>query len=308
MEGKTLGELAEEVERQPTTLEKFTRTALPRATSRSIFVGAGDSYAVALAAFYGSRGRSIALDPYVLASAPEFADGADVYFVSVSGRTSSNVLAARKVKHHAKRTTAITAIADSPLARITDRVVGLPMDYAPRTPGMLSFSLSLLAILRIVGIGGPCDYSYALKEARKVRLRFCEGRGTTYFLGNSMAYPVALYAAAKAYEVLGARTHAELLEQFSHLELFSLGDLDAVNSFACFDPSGVARKLDRALASRGFESQLVPTWGGSIMERLFHAVFSVQLSVLRKGEASGLTSPMFLSARRALDTSDEMIY
>ncbi len=306
--GDLIQDLADEVKKQPGVLQTFGRRELPRAKKGSIFVGAGDSHAAALAGFYATRGRCLALDPYVLASTPEFADGAEAYFISVSGRTSSNVLAASRVKGHAKGTTALTADPDSRLAGVTDRVIKLPMEYRPRTAGMLSFSLCLSAVLRIVGADGPCDFGGALRAAAGRGLGFARGDGTTYFLGNSMAHPAALYASAKTYEVLGARAHGELLEEFSHLELFSLGKQDAVNGFDCFDPSGMARKMSRALAKGGYESRVLRSWGRSPAERLFHAVFQVQLSVLAEARRRRLTAPRFLSAGGALEASDEMIY
>ena len=299
--------LSDEVEGQASVLERFSLTKLPKARRGAIFVGAGDSYAAALAAFYATGGGCVALDPYVLASSPGFADGSEVYFVSVSGRTSSNVMAAEKVRHHASRTTAITAAADSRLAELTGRAIELPMSYAPRTSGMLSFCLSLLAVLKLVGEDGPCDFRIMLEQARKADLGFSK-EGTTYFLGNSLAYPVALYAAAKTYEILGAKAHAELLEEFSHLELFALEKKDFVNGFASFDSSGLSTKLGRALARGGHRSRVVESRGRNAVEELFHAVFVVQLSVLEAASQRGLTAPRFLSSRSAIATSDAMIY
>jgi glucosamine 6-phosphate synthetase-like amidotransferase/phosphosugar isomerase protein len=300
--------LADEVALQPRALDRFSAQRFAKARKGSIFVGAGDSYAAALAAFYASRGELLALDPYVLASNPEFADGADVYFISISGRTSSNALAAKKVRGRARRLTAITAVTDSRLAGLADRVVELPMSFKPRTPGMLSFSLSLVAVMMISGVDGRSDFAGAFREAKKDRLGLAGKSGTTYYLGNALAFPVALYAAEKTYEILGAKAHAELLEEFSHLEVFSLRKADRVNGFACFDPDGLAGKLGRALTSRGYDCRAVRSWGDSAMERLFHAVFAAQLSILRAAEAKGITAPKFLFARGALETSDAMIY
>jgi fructoselysine-6-P-deglycase FrlB-like protein len=300
--------LAAEVDGQWETLRQFARTSLPRAAKGAIFVGAGDSYAAALAGFYASGGRCIALDPYSLAVMPEIARGLEVYFISVSGRTASNVLAARRVRDVASGTTALTAVEKSRLAGLTENVVRLPMAYVPRMPGMLSFTLSLLAVIEIAAGRGSCDFKRALENAA----RDCEGmplgRGTTYFLGNSLAYPAALYAAAKAYELLGAKAHAELLEEFSHLELFSLRKSDVVNIFSGHDQSEMAGKLVGALGDQGYESFVVRSEGASEAERLFHAVFAAQLWVLEKAREAGLTRPKFLSGTGRLRVSDAMIY
>lgn len=300
--------LLDEVGEQPRVLQVFS-AGPPRARNGSIFVGAGDSYAAALAGFFASRGSCLAMDPYAIASCPEFADDADVYFVSVSGRTASNLLAAKKVRDHARRTVALTAVTGSPLAGLTDRVVELPISYRPRAPGILSFSLSLLAVMRLVGVDNRCDFAAALREARKDRVRLSAARGgTTYYLGNSLGYPAALYAAAKTYEILGAKAHAELLEEFGHLELFSLRGSDVVNGFACFDPSGLSGRLGGALRRGGYDCGVVRGWGRSPLEKIFHAVFAVQLSILLTAEERGIAAPKFLSAGAALEASDVMIY
>jgi fructoselysine-6-P-deglycase FrlB-like protein len=297
--------LSAEVKRQPEILEEFGRRGFPKAPKGSIFVGAGDSFAAAQLGFFASDCRHIALDPYVLASNPRIAEGREVYFVSVSGRTRSNTRAAERVRPYAKQTTALTAVADSPLAGLTDSQILLPMTYLPRTPGLLSFTLSVVAVMKISGAGGRCDYGSALGKASDRDAAFAGGRGTTYFLGNSLAFPVSLYAAAKTYEILGAKAHAELLEEFNHLELFSMDRSDLVNGFSCFDPSGLAPKLSKMLGRR---SLVVREWGRSPIEKLFHAIFQVQLSVLGEAKRRGITAPMFLSRPDSLSASDRMIY
>lgn len=297
-----------EVEEQPRALREFSRSSFPKGTPGSVFVGAGDSYSAAMAACYSSRGSCIAIDPYHLASEPEVARGADVYLISVSGRTASNLAAAREVARVARRTTAITADDESKLAGLVDRVVKLPISYSPRTPGLLAYSLSLLAVLKIASGKGECDFEAAYRAARGDEEEVAWGRGVTYFLGNALAHPAAVYAAAKAYELPGARAHAELLEEFSHLELFSLMSSDAVNTFAAFDPLDASGRLSRALGSQGYRSHVVPSRGSSEAERLFHAVFVGQLSALRRAGELGLTSASFQGADRRLAVSDAMIY
>jgi len=297
-----------ETERQPGVLLEFSKSDFPRAKKGSIFVGAGDSYSAALAGFYASSGACIAVDPYHLASSPEIARDADVFLISVSGRTASNLAAARKVRHLASRTVAITSDEGSRLAGLVDEVVRLPMKCLPRTPGLLSYSLSLLAVLSMVGRREKCDFEGAFRAAHNDEGSIHWGGGTTYFLGNSLAYPVAMYAAAKTYEFLGAKAHPQLLEEFSHLELFSLGPSDLVDVFSAFDPSGASGRLAKALAAEGYESHLVPDAGGSETDRLFHAVFASQLAVLRRARELRLPEPSFLTAAGRLAVSDSMIY
>ena len=295
---------------QSATLTAFAKARIRRVSGVTLLVGAGDSYAAAMAGFFASNGRCIAMDPYSLAAAPETARGLEVYFISVSGRTASNVSAARKVKGIAKATGAVTAVEGSTLAGIVDGVIPLPMEYRPRKVGILSFSLSLLAVLRLAGRDESSDFRRALTNARKdVRsVGIGRGRGTTYLLGNSGGYAAALYTAAKIYEVLGTRAQAELLEEFSHLEVFSLAKHDQVYAFSCFDPGGVARKLAKTLGESGYAARVVPSRGSTFIESLFHSVFVGQLSVLEAASKRGLGEPGFAGSAQKLRTSDSMIY
>jgi fructoselysine-6-P-deglycase FrlB-like protein len=300
--------VADEVEKEPGVLQEFSKSDLRKAPGGSIFVGAGDSYAASMAGFYASGGRCIAMDPYSLASTPALAEGTEVYFISVSGRTSSNLTAARNVKGLAKRTTALTADGRSMLAGLADDVVVFPMTYAPRTPGMLSFCLSLLAVMKIAAGIGKCDFREMLEKARSDRGTTRWGKGSTYFLANSLGFPAAMYAAAKTYEFMGFRAQPELLEEFSHLELFALKKSDSVNLFSCFDPSGMSSRLGRILGERGYMVNIIPCSGGSDVERLFHAVFTIQLAIISQAKIVGLSKPKFLSSGGRLQTSDYMIY
>jgi hypothetical protein len=300
--------MEDEVRGQPAALRDFAASDLSRAPTGSIFVGAGDSYAVALAVFHMSKGAMLALDPYSLSTFPEIAAGRNVYFVSASGRTTSNVAAARKVRGIARQTVAVTANEGSKLAKTTGRTVKLPMAVVPRTPGLLSFSLSLVAALKISIGEFSCDFGRALRGAEKAGRKVSFAKGTTYFLGNSAAYGMAMYAQSKTHEFLGAKAHAELLEEFSHLELFSLRRTDGVDVFGCFDPSSAGRSLCRALTRKGYEAHLIEPEGITEVEQLFHSVFVVQAAILREATIMGLDGPRFLKAKESLEISDAMIY
>ena len=301
-------ELFSEVARQPEELRRYLDERVPKAPRGSVFVGAGDSYAAALAGFYASGGRCMAVDPYTLASEPEVARGVEVFFISISGRTSSNLLALSKAKRVARKTTALTAVVGSELARDADEVVALPLKYAPRTPGLLTFSVSALAVLKMAGAAGPCDFEGVFESAKSDSRRMSLARGTTYFLGNSLGHAAAVYASAKVYELLGSRAHAEALEEFSHMELFSLRRSDSVNIFSAFDPSGMARKLENALSKERYHSTRVPGRGRSPMESFFHCVFASQSWCLAEASKAGLRSPRFLAEESRLRVSDAMIY
>ena len=147
-------------------------------------------------------------------------------------------------------------------------------------------------------------YDRARRDAHGVKF----GRGTTYFLGNSAAHAVSVYNAAKVYELLGTKAHAEALEEFSHLELFTLRGTDHVNVRSCFDTMRKGETLRDELTRGGYSASLIKTYSGSPHEQLFHGIFVAQLSVLKRAETLGLSEPRFLNGKERLRVSDAMIY
>ncbi len=303
-----IGKLLQETATQPKVLDAFLKTRISRASPGAIFVGAGDSYAAALATSYFSRGRYLSCDPYVLAATPEMAEGKEVYFISVSGRTSSNITAAKLVRSTAKRTIALTADIESPLALVTKETVELPLRYVPKTPGLLSFSTSLLGSLLASAEKLTCNFENvweaAVKDCREVLLR----PGVNYFLGNSVAYAICNYYAAKMQEILGAKAHSVLLEEFSHTHLLSLSKSDSVSILLFLDPFNIGKKLEGALRRQGYKSRVVELKGSSELEKIFYGVFVSQLSVLNAAKQRGIVTPRFLTAKQKLLISDQMIY
>jgi len=138
-----LSQLEGELDEEPSLLSRARRAGPEPLPRGAILVGAGDSYAAALCASYLSRLDSLVLDPYELIAAPELARSKTVAVISVSGRTKSNVAAARSVKGIARARVGVTSVEDSPLAKEVDQTILLPVEYRPRSPGMASFALSL---------------------------------------------------------------------------------------------------------------------------------------------------------------------
>lgn len=272
-------------------------------------VGAGDSYAAALCASYLSPMRSVVLDPYELIASPEMARSKTVVFLSISGRTKSNVVAARRVRSRATETIAVTANEYSPLAKAVGRTILLPYDYQPRVPGMASFTISLAACAKLTTSDFHANFAQAFSTARRISrgLRISQG-GATFFLGNRALYAISIYAAAKLYEFFGAKALYQKLEEFSHMELFSLSPGDAVNIYEGFDPSRIGRKLARSLTGAGYDSCLAAAGRRNEFDCVFTAVFATQLAVLRWAEEMKIDRPYISDAEEKLAISDSMIY
>ncbi len=295
--------------RQPAALKSLVGHRLAMAPPGSVFVGAGDSFAASGIATRLSPMGHAALDPYELIATPALARGRHVYFVSVSGKTASNIAAAKAVRGLAKKTTAVTADARERLVGATDSAIFIPYEVVSRLPGTLSFSLSLLTLLKLAGSRSSCDFSRvhtaAERDAAKVLI---SDRRSTHFLGNGAAYPACLYSAFKLHEFLGAPAQAWMLEEFGHAGLFALNSGDAVNAFCAFDPLGLAGRLARSLAGSGFRASNITPVGSNPCEQIFYLVFLSQFAALGKAKSKGLLRPYLAGARRKLAMSDSLIY
>ncbi len=305
----TLSTVGDQLARQPAILGSFLSEPLPEAPQGSLFVGAGDSYAASSVASCLSSMKCQALDSYELISNADVAMGRTVYFVTVSGNTASGVSAARAAREVAKRRVAVTANTKGKIADVVDEVIFIPCGYVPRLPGTLSFSLSILALLRSACGQIKCDFlgadSRARRDARKVLF---SDRGTTYFLGNNAAFPIGQYSALKVYEFLGARALAERLEEFGHAPVFSLRKSDAVNIFCAFDPLRIGQRLAASLRERGFSATAILPFGSNRFEQTFYLVFLAQLAVLQRAKSAGRSRPYLVGAKGKLAVSDSMIY
>jgi fructoselysine-6-P-deglycase FrlB-like protein len=304
-----LSTVGDQLARQPAILASFLSEPLPEAPSGSLFVGAGDSYAASSIASYLSSMKCQALDPYELISSRGIAKGRTTYFVTVSGDTSSNVTAARAVEGVAKRNVAITANAKGKMIGVVDEVIFIPCEYIPRLPGTLSFSLSLLALLKLACGHFKCDLASVNTRAKRdaKKLLFSD-EGTTYFLGNSAAFPAGQYSALKMCEFLGASAHTERLEEFNHAPLFSLRRHDAINIFCALDPLRIGQKLATNLRTGGFDASAIPPFGSNPFEQVFYFIFLSQFAVLQRAKSEGLSRPYFAGAKGKLGVSDSMIY
>ncbi len=307
----TLDSVFKEFKEQPSLLRSFRRSApwseLEDARD-PILVGAGDSYAASLCPSFMVGPRIAALDPYSLSEAVGWARRRPVYIISISGETISNIELARALRGVASRTTAITCNPTSRLAHAVDAVVELPFKPQAKSPGLATFTLSLAAALKVCGLESDCDFGLVLSRAvaESKRIRIASGRNVTYFASNNEAYAASIYGVAKIYELLGSRAQASLIEEFSHMPLFSLSTSDSVNVIeSAAGHKGV--RLHKKLEGRGFASSLISPKGNTV-ERLYLLVFAMQMAAISAARKKGLDAPYFLSATKKLRISDEMIY
>ena len=192
-----------------------------------IFTGSGDSLASAMLAESFSNFKIKSMDPLDLLKNKHIVKDKTIYFVSISGKTISNI----KVAKTAKKSVAITSNPKSKLAKVSTNTITLKSPNSDVfTAGSISFlesALTCISLTTSITIPDPSKiYRKALTDAKKSKFS-----RRIFILGNSYTYPLAMYCAAKFYELLGYDVHFERIEQFSHMELFSTKKRDTVIIF-----------------------------------------------------------------------------
>lgn len=268
----------------------------------TIFTGSGDSLSSAMLAESFSDFKVKAMDPLDLLKNKSFAKSKSVYFVSISGNTISNI----KVAKVAKKSIAITSNPQSRLAKACHQSIILQSPNSDVfTAGSISFLESALTCISLVtSITLPQHNSifskaYSIAKKSKISKRI-------FVLGNAYTFPLAMYCAAKFYELLGYDAHFEKIEQFSHMELFSVKKGDTVIIFEEKNPHN--KTLVKNLKRIGL-NVILPNLESKnkISQTIFYIFFS-QLLPLFEAKKKQKKDCHFVFSKELRDVSDKMIY
>jgi len=269
---------------------------------KTIFCGTGDSFAAALLAEAFSNYRTRAADPLDLLKNHSIIKNKDAYIISISGNTSSNVKAAKLFKN----ATAITSHPTSKLVNACSKKILL--DYPSSgvfTSGSVGFIVSALTCISLVSkfrvIGVIKLFQKALLESKKVNL----GKNV-FILGNLQTFPIAMYCAAKFYEVLGSNVHYSRIEQFSHMELFSAKRGDTVIIFE--EKNSHNTKMIKNLRKFGLNVYQPKSGTKDKISQVIFFTFFSQLTPLFYAKKNRQKECYFVTAKKLRNVSSNMIY
>lgn len=268
----------------------------------SIFCGSGDSLAAAFLAEAFSNFKVRAADPLDLLKNPQILKKHNVFLISISGNTISNI----KVAKIAQKSIAITSNPSSKLAKTCSRIIHLDFPNSDVfTGGTISFLQSALTCISLVtDFKMPNSvkiFKTALKNARKIKF----GK-RIFILGNFYTYPVAMYFAAKFFELHGTDAHYERIEQFSHMGLFSIHRGDTV--IILEEKNKYNAQLVKNLQKVGlkvFQPTLKTT--DKISQFLFYT-FVAQIVTLLEAKRKKQKDCNFITSKNLRKASNNMIY
>ena len=291
-----------DIELQSSFLKLF-KTQKPLSQSHqknTYFSGSGDSMVSSLLAESFSDGIVKAMDPLDLYNNKKLVKLKHVYFVSVSGNTISNI----KVAKNVKKSTAITSNPNSRLANVSDEIIQLNFPSTGLfTAGSITFletALTCISLVKKIIIPNESIFQKAKFDAKKVKLS-----KRIFVLGNMFTYPIAMYCAAKFYEVLGYDVHYCRIEQFSHMELFSAKKGDT--AIILENNNHHNNQLGKHLKKIGMNVVHPNVPLKKLDQIIFCAIFS-QMIVLYEAKKKNLKECHFLIAKNIRNVSDQMIY
>jgi len=269
---------------------------------KTIFCGTGDSYVAALLGESFSNYIIRATDPLDLIKNPIIPKNNHLYLISISGNTVSNV----NCCNLGKKSTAITANKKSKLAKSCDKIIELKYKnagiFTSGSVGFLASALTCISLVSKIKIPNTKNMFFLAETISKnVKIS-----GRIYIIGNLHTYPIAMYAAAKFYEVLGVSAQYERIEQFSHMGLFSVKENDTVIILEQTNPYNL--QLSKNLKNLGLNViQADPQTPNKISQVLFY-MFLAQLIPLHIAKEKKQKECYFVTAKKIRDASSEMIY
>ena len=300
---QTVEAYEKDIQKQPEFLKSFKnqKPLSENQQKNTIFTGSGDSLASAMLAEAFSEFKVRAMDPLDLAKNKTIAKNNSIYFVSISGNTISNI----KVARIAKKSTAITSRPKSRLAKACDKAIILQYPNSDVfTAGSISFlesALTCISLITPIKIPKNDIYKKAYSDAKKTRV----GK-RIFFLGNQYTFPIAMYGAAKFYELVGYDTHFERIEQFSHMELFSAKKGDTVIIFEKKNPHN--QMLAANLRKIGINAILPNVfYNDKVSQIIYYTIFSQSLSLF-EAKKIGKKDCNFVVEKKLRKVSDDMIY
>ncbi len=205
-------ELRTDLERIPEIVERqLEETPVPEGLGEGqlLFIGSGDSFAIAVAGENLTRGR--ALDP-LDALVTDIEGPGDAIMLSISGRSKRVVAAAELLARRGFRVIAVTGSSNNPLGRRAHLVVPLVYDKLACGVGAARHVAMLAALAAL--------FSKRIRVSNNVREELLPFDSQVVYVGVGVGTASALYSVLKTCEILASCATWWHLEQFSHAPVY----------------------------------------------------------------------------------------
>lgn len=189
-------------------INSLTQFSNRKKSKNCIFVGSGDSYLAGLIAEYVSNHTCSSYSPADVMKS-KFMKEMTYYFISVTGRTRSNIEVAKRATDAGVRTVAVTLDPTSELANVCSEIYPLGKAMARTSSSYSAFTANVVICLQLAGISIPRKFQKWYRNGMALSSRFDHvnlPKGILHILGNDVFYPLAIYASLKMSEFFGVTT------------------------------------------------------------------------------------------------------
>jgi glucosamine 6-phosphate synthetase-like amidotransferase/phosphosugar isomerase protein len=126
-----------------------------------------------------------------------------------------------------------------------------------------------------------------------------------FVLGNYLTFPLAMYCAAKFYEILGYDAHYSKIEQFLHMEIFSIQKGDTV---IIFEEKNLHNKQLKSNLKKIGINVIHPNLPSTKISQIIYCIFFSQLLALFEAKKKRRKDCYFVTAKKIRNVSNKMIY
>jgi fructoselysine-6-P-deglycase FrlB-like protein len=270
-----------------------------------IFVGSGDSYVAGLIAEYVSHHQCSCYSPSDLKRS-KFMDEMTYYFISVSGKTRSNIEIAKRATKAGVRTVAITFDPTSELASVCSEIYPLRIASAKTSTSYSAFTANVVICLQLAGISIPPNFQTWHRNGMALSSKFEQvnlPRGILHILGNDAFYPLAIYASLKMAEFFGVTSMPNRMEEFCHSPIFGIKPSHSLWIFG-----GTKNTSIQELENLRNELSFFELENSDPLSELFESIFFLQGLMLLWCEKYGINELKYVLMKKVLAISSNIIY
>lgn len=270
-----------------------------------IFVGSGDSFVAGLIAEYISNHKCKCYSPADLTRS-KFIENMTYYFISVSGRTRSNIEVAKHATRAGIKTVAITFDPNSELANVCKEVISLKTIMTNTATSYSAFTANVVICLQLAGILIPKNFETWNRNGMALSSSFHHvsfPKDVLHILGNDVFYPLAVYASLKMTEFFGVTSLPNRMEEFCHSPLFGIKPSHTL--WILGRTKDITSNKLRNLKNDFNFFELKNT---DLLSELFEAIFFLQGIMILLCEKHKFTELKYVLMKKVLAISSDIIY
>lgn len=270
-----------------------------------IFVGSGDSYVAGLIAESVSNHHCKCYSPADLMRS-KFMENMTYYFISVTGRTRSNIEIARRATKAGAKTVAVTFDPTSELAKVCNEIYTLEPSMTNTSTSYSTFTTNVVTCLELAGISIPRKFQMWHRNGMELVSSFNHvsfPKHVLHILGNDVFYPLAMYASLKMTEFFGVTTIPNKMEEFCHTPVFGIKPSHAIWILGRTEDT-TSHKLGNLKNEFTFFELKNP----DLLSELFESIFFLQGFMLLFSEKYDFTELKYILMKKVLTISSDIIY